>query len=724
MTQRFEDTIEEVNEALYDGRLKKAMELLQPVYSGHPSLVGYDELERIGKDYQMMRDFMLRGYADPQREQLYTRLLHDLYRLAANLTLSWRCKNVGAYADAYRTDDHLNRSHDFIKTVLERFVSDEGMLSLKPEGERRAASDNLYSRHQTFMSRLFCSLFLSLQWTEADEQFYEKLLLSPLVDRNDTLLIISGMTLAVMNIYDERKWVTLANVYRRTNDEAVRQRALVGWALTSNPHTAFFTKQQEVFDLLIANEDTRTELLELQEQIFYCMNAEKDNATIRKNIMPDVMTGSQLRMGQDGIMEKPDDELSDILNPNADEEAMEKLERSIERMRDMEKRGADIYFGGFVQMKRFPFFQVLSNWFAPYSDLHPGLADARRKVGDSQAVAFVMANGTMCDSDKYSLVLALGQVIDRLPANIREAVMSLGGLEGLPSLEGEHSSPTFIRRMYLQDLYRFFRIWPLHEQITAYFDDSNLDPAFFVCAPLFANTECSTLKLRLGEFLLRRGMYDRLGRLLIRTNEIQDKNKVKFLRGCLALSDREYDWALNTLIDLRDEEHESVALLRALSKAAMGAGEYQLAYDCLSKLETLQPDNLRTRLNACLAAQKAGHASVALNTAYELYYNHPDQQMVQRVLAWVLLNGNTPSKALPIYEKLLAGKPEAEDFINAGYARWLAGDIAGARDSFSRYYDKSHIQREFDKDKEMLLRHGITSTDLTLMADAVQEGAR
>lgn len=723
MTLKFEDTIKAVNQALYEGRLKKAIELLQPVYSGHPSLMGYDELERIDKDYKMMRDFMLRGYADPQREQLYTRLLHDLYRLAANLTLSWRCKNVGAFADAHRTDNHLNRSHDFIKTVLERFVSDEGMLSLKPEEERKAAAKDLHSRHQTFMERLFCSLFISLQWTEADGQFYETLLLSPLVNRNDTLLLISALTLAVMNIYDERKWVTLANVYCRAKDEAVRQRALVGWALTSSPHTAFFTQQQEVFASLIASEDTRTELLELQEQIFYCMNAEKDNDTIRKDIMPDMMKDSQLRMGQYGIMEKPEDELSDILNPNADEEAMEKLERSIERMREMEKRGADIYFGGFAQMKRFPFFQVLSNWFVPYYDEHPGLDGVRQKVGDSQVVSFVMANGTMCDSDKYSLVLALGQVIDRLPANIREAVMSMGGLEGLPSLEGELSSPTFIRRMYLQNLYRFFRIWPLRAQIATCFASTLRDPAFFVCAPSFANQDCAELKVRLGQFLLRHGMYDRLHRLLSTADTTQGGKRLNFLRGCLALHNGEYQQALDMLKGLRDNEHESVALLRALAKAAMGMGEYQLAYDCLSKLEALQPDNLRARLNACLAAQKAGHGSMAVNAAYELYYNYPDHQMVQRVLAWILLNGNTPTKAQPIYDKLLGGKPEAEDFINAGYVRWLAGDVAGARDSFSHYPTKDHILEEFAKDKEMLLRHGITSVDLMLMADAVREDA-
>lgn len=64
MTEKFEETIQKATQVLYDGRLKEAIDLLRPIYDGHPSLVGYDDLDRIGKDYAMMRDYMLLGYAD------------------------------------------------------------------------------------------------------------------------------------------------------------------------------------------------------------------------------------------------------------------------------------------------------------------------------------------------------------------------------------------------------------------------------------------------------------------------------------------------------------------------------------------------------------------------------------------------------------------------------------------------------------------------------------
>lgn len=722
MTEKFEETIQKATQVLYDGRLKEAIDLLRPIYDGHPSLVGYDDLDRIGKDYAMMRDYMLQGYADPQRNQLYDRLLHDLYRVVANLMVSWRCKNVEVYATAFRTDNHLNRSHDFIKTTLERFLADGTMVE-PASSETDEATKERYTRHQTFMERLFSALFISLQWTEADQTFFESLLLSPLIDPNDALLIISGVTLATMNVYDERKWLMLANIYTRASSEPIRQRALTGWALTSHPETAFFKSQQEAFVRLAADEQTRTELLELQKQVFFCMNAEKDNVTIHKEILPDMIMGSNLRMGRFGIEEKPNDELNDILHPNADEEAMERVEKSIDRMREMEKKGVDIYFGGFSVMKSFPFYRVLSNWFAPFSIHHPGIAQAQREIGNSKMIHGLLGRSPMCDSDKYSLVLALGEIIDRIPANLRDAMRAAGEFGDLPQADKEElASPTYIRRLYLQNLYRFFRLWPMRSQIEGCFTDQKSDKAFFFCSPLFDHQDFMVSKLQLGSFLLRRGMYDRL-RFLLETMEGKEEGgKLDFLRGCLYLHDGQNQGALDIFSRLLANGRQSLSLLKATAKAAMATGDYLLAYNCLSKLQELEPNNFRTRLNTCLAALNAGKVKETLNTLYELYYNHPDDLTVQRVLAWTLLNGDNPQKALPIYEKLLAGKPVDEDYINAGYARWIAGDVAGAHETFGRYPNTQHIMDEFEKDRELLQRNGISHTDLTLMADAVKEG--
>ena len=48
--------------------------------------------------------------------------------------------------------------------------------------------------------------------------------------------------------------------------------------------------------------------------------------------------------------------------------------------------------------------------------------------------------------------------------------------------------------------------------------------------------------------------------------------------------------------------------------------------------------------------------------------------------------------------------------------------MAGAHETFGRYPNTPHIMEEFENDRELLQRNGISHTDLTLMADAVREG--
>jgi hypothetical protein len=143
--------------------------------------------------------------------------------------------------------------------------------------------------------------------------------------------------------------------------------------------------------------------------------------------MPELMRNNQLRITREGIEEVEEDALDEILHPEADDERMERMEASISKMMNMQKEGSDIYFSGFSQMKRFPFFQQLSNWFLPYTSHHPLVLETMKSVKSKFLEKFV-DTGVFCNSDKYSLVFAYQQVVDRLPQSVREMM--------------EHGAPT------------------------------------------------------------------------------------------------------------------------------------------------------------------------------------------------------------------------------------------------------------------------------------------
>lgn len=84
---------------------------------------------------------------DSQRMDLYENLLCRTYRVAADLDISWRCKNVGFYISQFSKAAHINMSPSFVRTVLETYVSDMAMLSsvattttVRKRGYRRPSS--------------------------------------------------------------------------------------------------------------------------------------------------------------------------------------------------------------------------------------------------------------------------------------------------------------------------------------------------------------------------------------------------------------------------------------------------------------------------------------------------------------------------------------------------------------------------------------------------------
>ena len=303
---------------LMDKRLDVAIELLEQLYVQRPTLIGHSELEAVKNDYQLMVDYMERGFTDDKRASLYLSLLQRLYRVAADLEISWRCKNVIVYVDAFRISDHLNTSHDFIRSVLESFVSDVAMLSLLPEAERTEKAKDLYDRHQVFINRLFNTLWTSCQWSDDDSEFYAGLMLSPMVDVVDQQLLVSAVTLGAMNQFDINKFKALTTVYQQSTDERVRQRALVGWVLSVFEGMDIFPEQDKIIRKLCENKDTIRELYTLQIQFFYSQDTEKDNEKLQRDIMPYLVEGSNITIGRLGIVEKEEDSLENILNQDAE----------------------------------------------------------------------------------------------------------------------------------------------------------------------------------------------------------------------------------------------------------------------------------------------------------------------------------------------------------------------------------------------------------------------
>lgn len=711
---------------LMDKRLDLAIDLLEQLYVQRPTLIGHSELEAVKNDYQLMVDYMERGFTDDKRAALYLSLLQRLYRVAADLEISWRCKNVIVYVDAFRISDHLNTSHDFIRSVLESFVSDVAMLSLLPEAERTEKAKDLYDRHQVFVNRLFNTLWTSCQWSDDDCAFYAGLMLSPMVDVVDQQLLVSAVTLGAMNQFDINKFKALTTVYQQSTDERVRQRALVGWVLSVFEGMDIFPEQDKIIRKLCENKDTIRELYALQIQFFYSQDTEKDNEKLQRDIMPYLVEGSNITIGRLGIVEKEEDSLENILNQDAEDKRMEQMEEKVRKMMEMQKQGSDIYFGGFRQMKRFPFFNDLANWFTPFYIDHPALRTTIERIGQPNILQTITNQGNFCESDKYSLAFAMESIINQIPGNIKEMMGSEGAFAPMGTTL-DKSNPTYICRAYIQDLYRFFRLYRSSNELINPFIDNHkssfVADTFFFVYKSFIGTGLDEYKMRLALYLYKHKNMDKLVELMS-TFHVEDTN-YNILMGYINLYFGKPDVAYQIFNMVLQEDTENQWALKGMARAAMDCEDYDTAEHTYSQLLRLDPDNINYAVKRCVTLLKTERYAEAREELFRLDYQYPDNMNVKRVFAWTMLLDKSLDKASQLYDRILADAPMAEDYLNSGYCWWAKGNIGQAKNSFQAWItmtkgNKDRLLEEIRNDQKVLDLYGITEIDCLLMVNLIK----
>ena len=705
-------SLKRIFQQLVKGNVGTAIAETEIYLEAWPNQQTKEKLLALKEDYRLMVDYWKQGIKDPQLEQQYQRLLQRIYVLCANISIHRHMTGSSYLKTLYTNVRSSDRQWSIasIRCEMEGFVSEVAMLELEPEQTRKEKSRELYKQHYQQMNQLFCYVLTSHIWTEHVAADMEELLVSPTVDSIDQQLLTTAVMLSLMNRFDMAKFRLLVNVYSRSHDENVRQRALVGWVLSiDDDYLSVYPEQRELVANLLTSKRVCRELTELQMQLVYTMNAEKDTATMSQEIMPEIFQNNDsFRITKNGIEEVEEDPLEDVLHPNAAEERLDKMEESIRRMKDMQRQGADIYFGGFAQMKRFPFFYDMSNWLMPFYIQHPDIAQFVDKIGGSPYLKRVLEKGSFCNSDKYSFLIVFHNVIDGMPEKIRE-MMKNGDIPLDEELENEDKqSPLFLRRIYLMDLYRFFRLFPNRTALCNPFDTfskSHLGMCLFFTSELFQGTPLESYKREVVA-MFRKHKLEYESDMLLETFP-EEMHDVQY-----------YLWSKNYSDALRLDPNNEKALA-GRAREFFHVGMYDEADQDYEQLLLLNPGKVSYMLNKAVCLLYLEDYEGALRLLYQLNYEHEDDVNVQRVLAWTLTCDGKQEQAEPIFKQLTANQQlSGEDCMNYAYCQWLQGNVEGAADNFNKYLEqegKTWDKLEIAFNRKWLNERGITETDIKMM---------
>ena len=727
------ETLQQIVRLIEERRLGRALNALENYLLAHPKMKNdMEQLMALQNDFQLMTDYWRRGFNDPEREHVYCQLLRRLYVLVTNITIHDRMANSRFLTSVYSRPRQIRKdwSMSNVRWQLENFVSDVAMLDLEPESTRQERRKQVYHEHQLLMHDLFDYILTSRLWKDSLADAFVEILLSPTIDTNDQQLIVSAIMLSALNSFGFNKLSVLMHVYRNATDQQVRQRALVGWVLCLDDSKAgLYPEMKKMVREVCEDQLCRNELTELQMQLFYCLDAENDTKKIHEEIMPDILKGSNIKVTRHGLEEVDDDTLEDILHPDTAERNMERMEQSMRQMVEMQKEGADIYFGGFAQMKRMPFYNDLSNWFVPFYTQHPAISSIWENTKGKKFLQIITQVGAFCDSDKYSFVLAFEQVMKQFPPKMLKMVedgeaspLPLGGKIDLE----EQRQPAFIRRMYLQNLYRFFRLYPMRSEFVSPFDD-RANYLFFANS-LFSGSQLYEKMTEVAAFLMKHRRNDDTLSVLANCDNTTGNFDYQMLMGNLLmrmpldteLSATEY---FRHAIELRPDSEKA---LSGYARALFRYHHYDAALTAYEKLLTLKPDNTSYMLNASICLTNLDRNEDALKLLYKLDYEQPDSHKVKRVLAWVLAMSGRYEQAGKAYQQLLSvEKPEPVDMLNYGYCLWFHGDIFEAIVHFKQFLlsqseDDYSLEQEFmGTEHALIAAHNISDAEIHLMLDAL-----
>ena len=577
-----------VTELINNGRINDAIAQLKEWAMKYPGEGFSDRLEAVATDFRYMSDFMLQGMKDEHRGELFAAMqqkLRDIdYDLEVRRTI-WERPEVATYKKIFT---HPDCSAEMLQDILL---------------DKTDAKEHFIRLTNTFMV-----LYASLHWKDSEATEWATFLCNDNVSPIDAATLVSAITLNTLEHRNAPKVRCLKDVYKNSTSELVRQRALVG--------------------LVMIGEEPS---IETHIQMVACANADKDSNEIRQNIMPNIIKNQPLKMvnGQWKIDDE-DDLNKGEYDPDADkreEESIEAMEESVKQMLKMQKKGSDIFFEGFSQMKRFPFFNKMVNWFIPYYPEHPDIETTMKNIGNSSFVDVVMKRGPFCESDKYSFIIAISSVLQQLPENVRKMMESgdMGPI-GMRGEDADLNDPAFIRLQYLQDLYRFMRLNNIGKMM--YNPFNNLDK---ILERFIRNATQQENTLRIN-------------------TEHNNKENTEYTTlytyyANWKLKEREYNTALKYYIICLKQRPQSPSIMRGLARAYYCVGDYEKSASYFDALITINPENLNNHLNYAKAMAKAGKVEKILNALYKLEFENPENEVIQDTLGWALLYAGKAAEA-------------------------------------------------------------------------------
>ncbi len=715
----------QIKKLLDAGRFKDSFTLVRRRLTEVPVAGALNRISQDENTYRYMLDFFSRGLADPGREAMLADIRNDLTDIAQKIEKEAAATDS---PEVYFSTLRMGRLRPSdLRDCIKKIIELKAMADLSLSAD--AYPDTVMAQIEEQEEKVF-----NILWTEdsLSKEVYadvEEGVLNATLPFTTSVLCIAAASLAAMKFYS-RDALKLLIAFSKADDPRISSRALASLVLVLSHCSVEVAADRQVMQALETLRDIDgmpDKIRTTVKSIIRTRDTDRVSRKMQREVIPGLM-----QFGPDIIqrLKKTSEEASfSDLEANPEwEELLSKsgLEDKLRELTEMQSEGADVMMVAFSNLKSFPFFRKIRNWFLPFTVQHPMLRSLQ--VADEDGISSMLEmSGLMCESDKYSFAFSLASmpsaqrrmILSQMQAQTEQMKQQLQELKALKAGAEFETGLT----SYLRDLYRFYKLFPKRGE---FFDPfaSALD---FTSIPLVADVMESGDDVEpVAEFYFKRGYYNDalplLQTLALKGITPHVWEKIGF---CLEKTKENNDLeAIEAYMKAQLFNPDSRWISRRLAICYRRVGDFRNA---LEYLQQARPENGEFDRNLSLLIAdtfaEAGKWDEALQELYRVDYETPDDPEVIRRIARCAFRAGQLEKA-DSQIKLIPGISMAEeDYRLMGHIAFLRKDMAEA----ARLYrltvrpndDKRLWKSQILADLDTLQSLGGSRTDLVLLLESI-----
>lgn len=707
-------------------RIKDALDLLEPlVRDSHVSEL-IDAHYNLEFSYKSILKYTTEGINDPERQKIYNHLLVNVYQLCDDTFEHLLVTHSGEYAYEMMRKRMASPelSVDELTHLLFQKYEDAQLRSANM-GEVLLTKD--YTETE---NRLFQSLWLD---NELQASSLRNLFQHPELPWHTKSLLISAMLLHLLRRWNLTLMHQLFELLHHQNHQ-VQMRALTVLIIILSKHDQRLVLYPEITEQLktISDDAILTGYIQtLFIQLIRTRETEKISTKLRDEILPEVIRIHPI------LREKLDldnlaPETGDDKNPEWEEIFADSpgLLDKLEEITKWQMEGSDVFLSTFQMLKHFPFFNQVSNWFLPFTPQHPAIQEAIGDSGDalrnSGMIEHISMASALCNSDKYSLFLS----IPHMPTTQREMMGQFFSAE-LKQMDEIHQDELLVNpskrdftisNQYIQDLYRFFKVYAQKQQ----FEDIFTWKMDFYKNQFFTHLFHHAEPLeQMGEFLFNKNFHEEALEIF---SILSSKNpdNVGFLQkmAYCQMQFKHHDEALQLFLKADLLQPGKTWTLKKIALCYKHLLQPQKALDYYLAAAQISPDNLQTQAAIGHCHLELNNYDEALKYYFKVEYLDQKNTRVWRPIAWCSLVTNKLDQAEKYCLKLLENEKNAHDLINLGHVHLCRGHRKEALECYKQSIECGQtidaFLKIFAEDQKQLVANGVQPDDLPILLDQLR----